>query len=88
MKKLAAAFGGKSAHMMRPEEAEKMTGYHVGGISPLGQKRRVPVAVDEKALGFETILINGGQRGLQAEVSPTLLLEALNAKAISLTAET
>ena len=47
MKKLAAAFGGKSAKMMRPPDAERLTGYHVGGISPFGQKKRVPVAIEE-----------------------------------------
>ena len=51
MKKLASAFGGKAAKMMRPADAERLTGYHVGGISPFGQKKRVPVAIEESALG-------------------------------------
>src|ERR1700726_243227 len=51
MKKLAAAFGGKAAKMMRPPDAERLTGYHVGGISPFGQKKRVPVAIDRAGLG-------------------------------------
>ena len=46
MKKLAGAFGGKAAKMMRPADAERLTGYHVGGISPFGQKKRVPVAIE------------------------------------------
>ena len=46
MKKLASAFGGKAAKMMRPADAERLTGYHVGGISPFGQKKRVPVAIE------------------------------------------
>jgi len=46
MKKLAAAFGAKAAKMMRPADAERLTGYHVGGISPFGQKKRVPVAIE------------------------------------------
>ena len=50
MKKLAGAFGGKAANMMRPADAERLTGYHVGGISPFGQKKRVPVAIEETAL--------------------------------------
>src|SRR2546428_47232 len=50
MKKLAAAFGAKSAQMMRPADAERVTGYHVGGISPLGQKRAVPTAIEEAAM--------------------------------------
>ena len=48
MKKLAAAFRGKTANMMRPADAERLTGYHVGGISPFAQKKRVPVAIEER----------------------------------------
>jgi Cys-tRNA(Pro)/Cys-tRNA(Cys) deacylase len=70
MRKLAAAFGGKTAKMMRPAEAERLTGYHVGGISPFAQKKRVPVAIDQAALGETSIYINGGQRGLQIELAP------------------
>jgi Cys-tRNA(Pro)/Cys-tRNA(Cys) deacylase len=70
MKKLAAAFGGKTAKMMRPAEAERLTGYHVGGISPFAQKKRVPVAIDQAALGETSVYINGGQRGLQIELAP------------------
>ena len=51
MKKLAAAFGGKSANMMRPADAERLTGYHVDGISPFGQKKRVPVAIEARGAG-------------------------------------
>ena len=47
MKKLAVAFGAKAAKMMRPADAERLTGYHVGGISPFGQKKRVPVVFEE-----------------------------------------
>src|ERR1700682_4634580 len=50
MKKLAAAFRAKAANMMRPPDAERLTGYHVGGISPFGQKKRVPVAIEAAAL--------------------------------------
>lgn len=56
MKKLAAAFDGKSANMMRPADAERLTGYHVGGISPFGQKKRVPVAIELTALSHLTSL--------------------------------
>src|SRR5271169_3132130 len=70
MKKLASAFGGKAAHMMRPADAERLTGYHVGGISPFGQKKRVPVAIEEAALHQSTVFLNGGQRGLQVELDP------------------
>src|SRR4051794_978426 len=50
IKKLAAAFGGKAAKMMRPADDERLTGYHVGGISPFGQKKRVPVTIEQAAL--------------------------------------
>ena len=70
MKKLASAFGGKSANMMKPADAERLTGYHVGGISPFGQKKRVPVAIELTALSHLTVFVNGGQRGLQIEIDP------------------
>ena len=55
MKKVADAFGGKSAAMMRPAEAERLTGYRVGGISPFGQKRRVPAALDASAMAKQDV---------------------------------
>src|SRR5258707_14164604 len=61
MKKLAAAFHGKTAKMMRPADAERLTGYHVGGISPFAQKKRVPVAIEQTALDEASVFINGGQ---------------------------
>ncbi len=70
MKRLAAAFDGKAANMMRPADAERLTGYHVGGISPFGQKKRVPVAIEQAALRHLTVFVNGGQRGLQIESTP------------------
>ncbi|OAP41351.1 aminoacyl-tRNA deacylase [Sinorhizobium glycinis] len=70
MKKLAAVFGGKSANMMKPADAERLTGYHVGGISPFGQKKLVPTAIEEAALGEALVYINGGQRGLQVRLDP------------------
>lgn len=86
MKKCAAAFGGKSAKMMRPADAERLTGYHVGGISPLGQKKRVPVAIERTALAHATVYLNGGQRGLQIEIDPAAALTALGAQAADLVA--
>jgi len=80
MKRLAAAVGGKAAEMMRPADAERATGYHVGGISPFGQKRVVPVVVDADALGYEKVFVNGGQRGVQVELSPADLVRTLGAK--------
>lgn len=86
MKKLAAAFGGKSAHMMKPADAERMTGYHVGGISPLGQKKLVPTAIEITALGEPHVFVNGGQRGLQIRLSPQDAQTALKAVAAALIA--
>jgi len=70
MKKLAAAFGGKSASMMKPADAERMTGFKVGGISPFGQRKAVPTAIDETAELYDEVLINGGQRGLLVGLAP------------------
>lgn len=70
MKKLAAALGGKAAQMMKPADAERITGYKVGGISPFGQMKRVPVAIEESTLAHDLVYINGGQRGLQVRLSP------------------
>src|SRR6476620_7746849 len=86
MKKLAAAFGGKAAKMMRPADAERLTGYHVGGISPFGQKKRVPVAIEEAALGHASVFLNGGQRGLQIELDPNDAVTAAGAIARALVA--
>jgi Cys-tRNA(Pro)/Cys-tRNA(Cys) deacylase len=79
MKKLAAAFHGKAASMMRPADAERLTGYHVGGISPFAQKKQVAVAVDQAALGETSVYLNGGQRGLQIEIDPNDAVKALGA---------
>ena len=78
MKKLAAALGGKSAHMMKPADAERLTGYKVGGISPLGQRKLVPTALDELATLYDEIFLNGGQRGLQIRIRPDDLVKALD----------
>ncbi len=79
MKKLAAAFVGKSAQMMRPADAERLTGYKVGGISPFGQRRKVPVALEAAALGEALVFVNGGQRGLQVRLDPKDVQRALGA---------
>lgn len=70
MKKLAAAFGGKSAAMMKPADAERLTGYKVGGISPFGQMRAVRTAVESGAMAHDAVYMNGGQRGLQVRLAP------------------
>jgi Cys-tRNA(Pro)/Cys-tRNA(Cys) deacylase len=86
MKKLAAAFAGKSAQMMKPADAERISGYNVGGISPFGQKRAVPTVIEEEALTQPFVFINGGQRGLQVRLDPKLALLALGAKAAAVIA--
>jgi Cys-tRNA(Pro)/Cys-tRNA(Cys) deacylase len=84
LKKLAAALGGKTAQMMRPADAERITGYHVGGISPFGQKRRVPTVLEQSALDHASVFINGGQRGLQVRLDPRHVAAALGAKTAAL----
>jgi Cys-tRNA(Pro)/Cys-tRNA(Cys) deacylase len=81
LKKLAAAAKAKSAAMLGAAEAERITGYHVGGISPFGQKKRVPVFIEQSALAFERIVINGGRRGLQVELAPADAVRVLEATA-------
>ena len=85
MKKLAGAFGGKAAKMMRPPEAERLTGDHVGGISPFGQKRRVPTALDASATDKPRVFVNGGQRGLQIELPPDDIVAVLQPIVVALT---
>lgn len=85
MKKLASALGGKSAHMMKPADAERLTGYKVGGISPLGQRKLVPTALDEMAQLYDEIFVNGGQRGLQIRIKPADLIAALDCVVTELT---
>jgi Cys-tRNA(Pro)/Cys-tRNA(Cys) deacylase len=61
---------GKRTALASQAEAERATGYVVGGISPLGQRRRLPTTVDEAALAWDTILVSAGKRGLQIELAP------------------
>jgi Cys-tRNA(Pro)/Cys-tRNA(Cys) deacylase len=70
MKKLAATFGAKAAEMMKPPSAERLTGYKVGGISPFGQRKISPTAIDETAQLYDRIYINAGQRGLLLSIAP------------------
>ena len=79
LKALAAAVGGKRADLAEPAAAERATGYVVGGISPLGQRTRLPVVVDNSALDFETVFVSAGQRGLQVELAPADLVRVAGA---------
>lgn len=79
LKKLAAAAKAKSAAMLGAAEAERITGYHVGGISPFGQRKRVPVFIEQSATAFERIVMNGGRRGLQVELAPADAVRVLGA---------
>jgi Cys-tRNA(Pro)/Cys-tRNA(Cys) deacylase len=84
LKALAAVAGAKDAAMLAPAEAERVTGYHVGGISPFGQKRKAPVFVEQTALSHPSVLVNGGRRGLQIEIAPADLVRLLAAKPAAL----
>lgn len=88
LKRLASAAGAKEATMLSPAEAERVTGYHVGGISALGQRRKVRTFIDAPALAFETVLVNGGRRGLQIEIAPAALVAVTQAEVVALTLPT
>lgn len=74
LKAVAAVLGVKKAVMAQPADAERATGYVVGGISPIGQRRRLPTVLDSSALEHPTVLVSGGRRGLDLELSPRDLL--------------
>ena len=80
LKALAAAAGGKKAVMAGVAAAERATGYVAGGISPLGQRRRLPVVIDSSALEFATVFCSGGRRGLEIELAPADLVRAAGAR--------
>ena len=76
---VATALGAKRAEMADPVAAERATGYVRGGISPLGQRRRIPFALDESALGYERIHVSGGRRGLEIGLAPEDLVKLVGA---------
>lgn len=86
MKKLAAAAGGKSAQMMKPADAERISGYKVGGISPFGQMRKLPTVIEASALAHELVYLNGGQRGLQVRLKPQDVVFLLGATSAAVVA--
>ena len=86
LKALAAAVGGKKAAMAEVAAAEGATGYVAGGISPVGQKRRLPVVVDSSALTLGTMFCSAGRRGLEIEIAPADLIRAVHAKVAAIAA--
>jgi Cys-tRNA(Pro)/Cys-tRNA(Cys) deacylase len=84
LKALAAASGGKKAVMAQVAAAERATGYVAGGISPVGQRKRLPVVLDSSAMGFDTVFCSAGRRGLEIELAPADLVRAAGAKVASI----
>jgi Cys-tRNA(Pro)/Cys-tRNA(Cys) deacylase len=80
LKALAAAAGGKRAGMADPTAAERATGYVIGGISPLGQRRRLATVIDSSALEQPTVLVSAGRRGLDVELAPADLVRLTAAR--------
>ena len=85
LKLAAACFGVKKISMAGPTVAEQATGYVIGGISPFGQKKSLPIVLDASANALHSLYCSGGKRGLQLQLSPKDLLLALNAKSAELT---
>lgn len=79
LKAVAAVFQAKSATMAEPTEAERSSGYVVGGISPLGQRKVLSAVIDETVLNYETVLVSGGRRGLMMEIAPLDLIKLCKA---------
>ncbi len=86
LKKVAAVFGGKAAAMLKVPDAERLTGYKVGGIGPFGQKRQVPTAFDETIALHDIVYVNAGQRGLLVSLAPADAVRAAAARVADLTA--
>ena len=79
LKALATAVGGKKAAMADPAAAERSSGYVLGGISPLGQRKQLRTVLDESALGHETVFCSAGRRGLEVELAPADLVRLTGA---------
>lgn len=85
MKSLARAFGGKKAELAPPDEVERVTGYVLGGVSPLGQRKALPTVLDISATAHETIYISAGKRGLEIELSAAALQQLTSANVSPIT---
>ena len=86
LKALAAAAGGRKATMAEPADAERATGYVVGGISPLGHRKRLPVYLDASMQDRPTVLVSAGRRGLELELAPADLARLAGAEFADLAA--
>lgn len=86
IKQLARVVGARRVRLASPREAERLTGYVPGGISPFGQRREMPLMVDGSALEFPTIWVSAGKRGLQIEIDPEELIRLLGATTETLSA--
>lgn len=84
LKALAGAVGAKRAEMAEPAAAERTTGYLVGAISPVGQKRALDTILDESALAWDTVFCSGGRRGLEIELAPRSLLQVTGGRAAAI----
>jgi Cys-tRNA(Pro)/Cys-tRNA(Cys) deacylase len=80
LKALASALGGKKAAIADPQLAERSSGYVVGGISPIGQRKPLTTVVDESAIGYATVYVSAGRRGTDLELAPADLITATTAK--------
>ena len=87
MKQMAKVLGAKKAAMAAPQDVERSTGYVLGGVSPLGQKKRLPTVIDESATAYATIFISAGRRGLEIELAVEDLRRLLNGRFARITAE-
>ena len=87
MKRLARTLGGKKAAMADREAAQRATGYVLGGVSPLGQKRRLRTVIDNSAMAYPTLFVSAGRRGLEIELSPKDLMQLTDAQIAGLCAD-
>lgn len=87
MKKIAKAMGVKKMQMALPQQVERSTGYVLGGVSPLGQKKRLPTLIDISAEGLTQMHVSAGRRGLEIELPPAQLAQAVAARFVDITAD-